>query len=338
MRTDDFDYILPPDRIAQEPLPRGESRLLVLERESGSITHRHFSDILDYLSPGDLLALNDTRVTARRVRAWPESGHEGEALLLRHHGERGWEALVRPGKRFKIATSVEVEGPGGMRLFARVTGSTPEGGRLLELQTAEERDSLDAAGTAPLPPYIKQKLEDEERYQTVYASAGGSAAAPTAGLHFTDELLKAAQLKGVELVRLTLHVGIDTFRPVRVDSIEEHAMHGEPLSIQAGDAERVNMRRGRLIAVGTTTVRALESSADEAGKVVPGDRETRLFIVPGYRFRAVQSILTNFHLPKSTLLMMISAFAGREQIMAAYGEAIREGYRFYSFGDAMLIL
>jgi S-adenosylmethionine:tRNA ribosyltransferase-isomerase len=338
MRTEDFDYHLPPELIAQEPLPRGQSRLLVLHRRDSTIMHRQFCDVLEYLQPGDVLALNDTRVTARRVRAWLDGGQEGEALLLRPQGDRAWEALVRPGKRFKRGANVGLEATGGKRLVASVVKATEEGGRVLELPSSEERDLLANAGVAPLPPYIKKHLDDESRYQTVYAAADGSAAAPTAGLHFTEELLHAAQEKGVELVRVTLHVGIDTFRPVRVDSLEAHQMHGEWFSVSAEDAERINTRRGRLIAVGTTTVRALESAADEQGRVSAVTGDTRLFIYPGYRFKAVQAILTNFHLPKSTLLMMLSAFARREQILTVYDEAVRLGYRFYSFGDAMLIL
>jgi S-adenosylmethionine:tRNA ribosyltransferase-isomerase len=257
--------------------------------------------------------------------------------LLRPVGERAWSALVRPGRRFKEGTIIELE-VDGIRVAAEVVGHTAEGGRLLELKTLEDRDRLASAGETPLPPYIKTPLEDESRYQTVYAEAGGSAAAPTAGLHFTHEILHAVQEKAIELAQITLHVGIDTFRPVRVDSLEAHRMHGEWYSIGESDAGRINSRRGRLVAAGTTTVRAIESAADESGKVSAVAGETRLFIYPGYRFRAVQGILTNFHLPKSTLLMMISAFAGRENVLAAYAEAVRARYRFYSFGDAMLIL
>lgn len=338
MRTDDFDYDLPPELIAQTPLPRGESHMLVLHRETGDVEHRAFRDILQYLSPGDVLTLNDTRVSARRLRAWPQPGGEGEALLLRPHGETAWEALVRPGKRFRVGSYVRVEGVGGRITQARICGVTDEGGRVLDFGSDAERDSMSAAGVAPLPPYVKMGLDDESRYQTVYASSLGSAAAPTAGLHLTEELLLSAQEKGIKLARITLHVGIDTFRPVRVDSLEEHKMHGEWYSVSEDDAEMLNGREGRAVAVGTTTVRALESAADEAGRVVAGTRDTRLFVTPGYRFRVVQSLLTNFHLPKSTLLMMVSAFAGRERVLAAYEEAIRARYRFYSFGDAMFII
>jgi S-adenosylmethionine:tRNA ribosyltransferase-isomerase len=337
LRTHDFDYDLPDELIAQTPLPRGQSRLLVLHRQTGEIEHRRISDILEYLHEGDVLVLNDSRVSARRVRAWVD-GREGETLLVRPIDERAWEALVRPGKRFAIGASVELEGPQERRLQARVIGVTPDGNRIIEFGSNAARDSLRHAGIAPLPPYIKTKLSDEDRYQTVYATNEGSAAAPTAGLHFTDELLVAAQEKGVELVRVTLHIGIDTFRPVRVDSIEDHAMHGEWISIGESQARAINSRRGRLISVGTTTVRAIESAAGEDGIVKSAEGDTRLFIWPGYRFRAVDGILTNFHLPKSTLLMMISAFAGRERVLGAYEIAIRERYRFYSFGDAMLIV
>ena len=338
MRTDDFDYELPPDRIAQEPVPRGQSRLLVLSRETGSVEHRQFADLLEYLDPGDVLVLNDTRVSARRLRAWLPNGADGEALLLTPHGPCGWEALVRPGKRFRIGSEVQIEGTEGRAIQALVVGTTDEGGRILEFPDTASRDSLAMSGVTPLPPYIKKPLEDESRYQTVYAAADGSAAAPTAGLHFTDELLQAAQEKGVKLARITLHVGIDTFRPVRVDSIEKHEMHGEWFAISPADAERINARIGKVVAVGTTTVRALESAAVEDGLVRTGTGDTRLFIFPGYRFRVVDAILTNFHLPKSTLLMMISAFVGRDRVLAAYQEAIEREYRFYSFGDAMLIV
>jgi S-adenosylmethionine:tRNA ribosyltransferase-isomerase len=338
MHTDDFDYELPSELIAQEPGERGSSRLLVLNRETGEIEHRRFSDLNLFLKPGDVLALNDTLVSARRIRVFLKEVREGEALLLRPSGSSGWEALVRPGRHFRPASTVILEGPSDRRFEARVEAITAEGGRILVLASASERDELMRAGVAPLPPYIHRALTDESRYQTVYAAAGGSAAAPTAGLHFTASHLERVQELGVELVHITLHVGIDTFRPVRVDSVERHEMHGEWFSVSEADAERINARKGRLLAVGTTTVRALESAASDTGHIRAGSGDTRLFIYPGYPFRAVQGILTNFHLPKSTLLMMISAFAGRQSVLNAYREAVREKYRFYSFGDAMLIL
>ncbi|HZP85086.1 MAG TPA: tRNA preQ1(34) S-adenosylmethionine ribosyltransferase-isomerase QueA [Chthonomonadaceae bacterium] len=350
MRTDLFDYTLPPERIAQTPTPRGESRLLVLHRADGRIAHRRFTDLPEYLRAGDTLVLNDTRVTARRLLARREGGQPAEALLLRPFGERGWEALVRPGRALKPGKSLEIfETEGGPAVKAQIVGTTAEGGRILEFADRATRDALADWGVAPLPPYIHTPLprDQEARYQTVYAAQDGSAAAPTAGLHFTPELLARIEAQGVRIARLTLHVGIGTFRPVRSEEVEAHEMHAETVLLPAETAQSINATSGRVIAVGTTSVRALESAAvpeAEPGGSAPRLRvrpfcgETRLFITPGYRFRAVDALITNFHLPRSTLLMLVSAFAGREAVMHAYEEAIREEYRFFSFGDAMLIV
>lgn len=338
MRTGEFDYPLPEELIAQTPLPRGESRLLVLHRADGRIEHRRFADLPDYLRAGDTLVLNDSRVTARRLTAQRESGQPAEVLLLRPRGDTEWEALVRPGRRLRTGVSLRFTLSDGQEIPATVAEQTPEGGRVLRFTDRATRDRLAREGGAPLPPYIRAPLEDEERYQTIYAGPGGSAAAPTAGLHFTPETLARAEALGVSLARVTLHVGIDTFRPVRTATIETHRMHGEWFTLTPQDAARINATTGRVIAVGTTSVRALESAAIGPGCVAPTTAETRLFITPGFRFQVVQALLTNFHLPRSTLLMLVSAFAGREAVLAAYRAAIDHRYRFYSFGDAMLIL
>jgi S-adenosylmethionine:tRNA ribosyltransferase-isomerase len=350
MRTDLFDYPLPPELIAQTPAPRGQSRLLVLHRQTGHIEHRLFSNLREYLRAGDLLVLNNTRVSARRLKAWRPGGEPAEVLLLRPVEDRRWEALVRPGKGLKPGRILRFEPPSeeAPPVLARVVDSTPQGGRLIEFDTVEQRDRIADWGVIPLPPYIQSPLttREEERYQTVYGSVTGSAAAPTAGLHFTHEMLEEAAQMSVGQAFVTLDIGIDTFRPVRTDEIESHQMHGEHVTVSALTAERINETTGRVIAVGTTAVRSLEAAAAGLAAANPASShrvsefrgETHLFITPGFRFRAVDAMITNFHLPKSTLLMLISAFAGRDMIMAAYAEAIRERYRFYSFGDAMLIL
>jgi S-adenosylmethionine:tRNA ribosyltransferase-isomerase len=348
MRTDEFDYDLPPELIAQTPGVRGDSRLLVLHRDNGDIEHRRFSDVPDFLSPADLLVLNDTRVTARRIRALRENGHEAEVLLLHPMGDRGWAALIRPGRVFRRGCIFTLLGDGAEQLRAEITGVTPEGGRIFELASTARRDALAHWGTAPLPPYIHVPLPatEEHRYQTVYATHGGSAAAPTAGLHFTPELLSDLDARGVQQTRVTLHVGVGTFRPVRSESIEDHEMHAETAILPLDAAERINATTGRVVAVGTTSVRTLESAAQAGallkrqgdGRVTPFAGETRLFITPGYSFRAVDAMITNFHLPRSTLLMLVSAFAGVEATRNAYRAAIDRQYRFFSFGDAMLIV
>jgi S-adenosylmethionine:tRNA ribosyltransferase-isomerase len=346
MRTDEFDYDLPSELIAQTPGPRGESRMLVLDRATGAIAHRQFSDLAEYLVPADLLVLNDTRVSARRLRAVRESGLEAEVLLLRPAGERSWEALVRPGRAFKVGATVDLTDSDGRHTRAMVTGVTAEGGRVLEFADAATREDVQHWGASPLPPYIRVPLpaEQEERYQTVYGSRAGSAAAPTAGLHFTREMLARLSAAGIETVRLTLHVGVGTFRPVRTETVAEHEMHAETAVLSPEAAARINSAAGRVVAVGTTSVRTLETAAREAAaggegaRVAPFAGQTRLFISPGYTFRAVDALITNFHLPRSTLLMLVSAFAGVEATREAYRSAIEHGYRFFSFGDAMLII
>lgn len=353
MRTKLFDYDLPPELIAQTPVSRGESRLLVLRRADGGIAHRRFSDLLGYLQPGDTLVLNDTRVTARRLEAVREGGPPAEVVLLHPVGETCWSALVKPGRALRPGKTLTLLGPPPSRpeITARVVASTPEGGRILDVGGTALRDRLATWGVAPLPPYIHTPLpaEQEERYQTVYAAHDGSAAAPTAGLHFTQEMLAQAEAMGVRLARITLNVGIGTFRPVRTEVIEAHEMHAEAVTLSAEAAAIINATPGRVVAVGTTTVRTLETAAglaaeekagnDSSGqRVVPFAGESRLFITPGYRFRAVDALVTNFHLPRSTLLMLVSAFAGREAVLRAYRTAIEAKYRFFSFGDAMLIV
>lgn len=338
LRTSDFDYDLPEELIAQQPAERGATRLLVLHRQAGELELRAFPDIREYVRPGDVLVLNDTRVTARRYRGTIAGGRRAEALLLRTVGDDCWEALVYPGKRLRPGDRLLLDAGDLGMVEATVVDRTSGGGRMLRFANAETREALRSRGVMPLPPYIRQPLADEERYQTVYASHGGSAAAPTAGLHFTEEILEDIRRAGAAIARVTLHVGVDTFRPVREEDPSLHAMHGERYSISPEAAEIINSRRGRLWAIGTTAVRTLESAADAQGRVRPGSEVTRLFILPGYRFRVVEVMLTNFHLPRSTLLMLVCAFAGYESIMKAYRHAVEQRLRFYSFGDAMLIL
>ncbi len=338
MRLADFDYTLPPDLIAQRPVsPRDASRLLVLDRATGRITHRIFREIGDYLRAGDVLALNDTRVLPARLRGRRRgSGGAVEVLLLRPATDGAWEALVRPGRRLRPGVVVEV-GPEGtaVEIGERLAGGRrmvrlPSGGTMMDL--------MRRAGEAPLPPYIRRPVENPDDYQTVYARIDGAVAAPTAGLHFTPELLERLRAQGVETVTLTLHVGPGTFQPVLSDDITAHRMEGEHYTIAPEAAETINARRGRLVAVGTTTVRALETAALPDGRMAAGSGWTELFILPGFQFHVTEALVTNFHLPRTTLLMLVSAFAGRETILRAYAEAIRERYRFYSFGDATIIL
>jgi S-adenosylmethionine:tRNA ribosyltransferase-isomerase len=337
MLLSEFDYHLPESAIAQAPVdPRDASRLLVLHRADGRLEHRVFRDIIEYVSPDDTLVVNDTRVIPARVWAVKETGGRVEVLLLARRAPGVWEAAVRPGRRVPPGTWLMV-GNEGLRL--EVLERTPTGGRVLRAVGASDPDAaLLAAGEIPLPPYIHGRLEDSERYQTLYARHAGSAAAPTAGLHFTEGLLKQITARGTRLARVTLHIGLDTFRPVREEEIERHQMHAEEYTVAPEAAEVINATRGRVIAVGTTTTRVLESVADEEGRVRPGSGVTRLYIRPGYRFRVVDAMVTNFHLPRSTLLIMVSAFAGRELVLRAYREAQASGYRFLSFGDAMLIV
>lgn len=337
----DYDFHLPPELIAQAPLPRRDaSRLLVLPREGGEIAHRHFHDLPTYLQPGDCLVLNDTKVLPARLFGRKQGGQATiEVVLLRQLSATDWEVLVRPGRRAKVGASL-VFGEG--ELTAAVIADTDAGGRVLRFQfKGQFLEILDRLGQMPLPPYIVQKLEDRERYQTVYARQLGSAAAPTAGLHFTAPLLAQLQKHGVQIARLTLHVGLGTFRPVKVEQIEEHQMHAEYYSLSPETAQLINGTRrngGRIIAVGTTSARTLETLGKPDGSVQAGSGWTDIFIYPGYQFKVIDGLITNFHLPKSTLIMLVSALAGRERVLAAYQEAIRHRYRFYSFGDAMLII
>ncbi|MBQ2837801.1 MAG: tRNA preQ1(34) S-adenosylmethionine ribosyltransferase-isomerase QueA [Peptococcaceae bacterium] len=340
MRTDDFNFDLPEELIAQHPLAqRDHSRLLVLDKTSGNITHKRFDDILDYLVPGDVLVINNTRVIPARLFGVKEGGTAHiEVLLLKPVENRPdcWEVLVRPGKRVKVGAKV-VFGEG--KMTGTVVDDT-DTGRIMQFEyDGIFNEILDELGTMPLPPYIKAKLDDQERYQTVYAKERGSAAAPTAGLHFTNELLAQVKAKGIEVVEVLLHVGLGTFRPVQVDDIHSHKMHSEYYRITQDAADTINkaLDEGRrVIAVGTTSTRTLESAAKD-GRVVAGDGDTSIFIYPGYQFQVLSGLITNFHLPKSTLVMLVSALAGREHVLHAYEEAVKERYRFFSFGDAMFI-
>lgn len=340
MRTEDFDFDLPEELIAQHPLEqRDHSRMLVLDKTTGAITHRHFNDILEYLRPGDVLVLNNTRVIPARLFGVKKGGTAHiEVLLLKpvENQPDCWEVLVRPGKRVKQGAQVDF---GEGRMTGTIVEET-EGGRIMQFQyDGIFNEILDELGTMPLPPYIKEKLEDQERYQTVYAKERGSAAAPTAGLHFTKALLEQVKAKGVEVVEVLLHVGLGTFRPVQVDDILEHKMHSEFYRITPEAAASINKaldENRRVIAVGTTSTRTLESAAKD-GRVVAGEGETSIFIYPGYQFQILSGLITNFHLPKSTLVMLVSALAGREHVLHAYEVAVQERYRFFSFGDAMFI-
>jgi len=337
MHLSEFDYELPPELIAQDPLPeRDKSRLLVLHRGSGRIEHRFFYNLPDYLQAGDVLVLNNTRVTAKRLRGVKPTGGKVEVLLLREVAPNKWEALVKPGRRLEAGTQIVF---GDEQLSAQVLARTPDGGRILDFGQSEEVCGLiESLGEVPLPPYIRKKLDTPERYQTIYADEPGSAAAPTAGLHFTPSLLEQVRAKDVKIAFITLDVGIATFRPVKTEFIADHPMHKERISISPEAAEAINTARGRIISVGTTTVRALESAAVGRHKVAPVDCETELYIMPGFEFKIVDALITNFHMPRSTLLILVSAFAGREKVMRAYDEAKRLKYRFLSFGDAMLII
>jgi len=343
LRLSDFDYHLPANRIAQTPLePRDQSRLLVLDRSGGTITHRHFFDLPDYLDSGDMLVLNDTRVTAQRLfGARPGYATERIEAFLTHRVADGlWRALVRPGK--KMLPGVWVEFAEGLR--AEVVERTDDrGGRLLRFQSPSDlfvEDAIAAQALAPLPPYIETPLPPgrRERYQTVYADAGGSAAAPTAGLHFTPALLARIEARGVQIVRVTLHVGLGTFRPIETEDVLAHQMHAERVTVSAQAVEAVNSARGRIVAVGTTSARTLESAALAPHRIGALDGETSLYVTPGYRFEIVDVLVTNFHMPRSTLLLLVSALAGTDLIRRAYQEALDVGYRFLSFGDAMLII
>jgi len=338
MKLSDFMYDLPEERIAQTPVePRDHSRLMVLDRETNAIEHRHFYDIIDYLNPGDALVINETRVIPARLYGERPSGGACEVLLLKQVGPKKWETLVRPGKKLKPGAEVIF---GGGRMKCTVLETTEVGGRIVEFECEGTFEAaLDELGEMPLPPYIHEHLENRDRYQTVYARQEGSAAAPTAGLHFTPELLERIRTKGIEIIPVLLHVGLGTFRPVKVDNVDEHEMHTEYFEVSEDAATRVNAvreRGGRIIAVGTTSVRTLESAARD-GKLMPLKGDTNIFIRPGYKWQLVDALITNFHLPGSTLLMLVSALYDREHILNAYEEAVREQYRFFSFGDAMFI-
>lgn len=372
LKVSDFDYDLPEELIAQDPLEdRSSSKLLVLDRRSGDISHEHFTDIVKYLKPGDCLVINDTKVIPARLLGFKEdTGAHVEILLLKNKGDRTWECLVRPGKKLKNGARVQF---GDGLLKAEIVDTVDDGNRIVRFEyDGIFEEILDRLGEMPLPPYITHKLKDKDRYQTVYAVNDGSAAAPTAGLHFTKELLKEIEDMGVRIARVTLHVGLGTFRPVKAENVEEHHMHSEYYMVSNEAAETVNdtLRAGhRVFAVGTTSTRTLESAAvpneefdrlKAAGahveniggldmavngdgtyapeyRLIPGGSWTSIFIYPGYKWKLVQCLITNFHLPQSTLMMLVSAFAGRDHIMAAYREAVEKRYRFFSFGDAMLL-
>jgi len=339
MRLADFDYALPRDRIAQSPaVPRDSARLLVLSRADGAIAHRTFRDLPGALRPGDVLVLNNTRVLPARLRGRRDTGGAVELLLL-HPGDGGaWEALVRPGRRVREGQRLIF---GNGVLEATAGPRTPTGSRLVTLACRGDLLTvLREIGEMPVPPYIERRLDDPDSYQTVYAERDGAVAAPTAGLHFTQELLETVRARGVDLAVVTLHVGLGTFRAVEVDDVTSHRMDAEWYEVPRAAADAVNAARargGRVVVVGTTGVRTLETVARDDGTVRAGSGWTELFITPGFRFRATDALITNFHLPRTTLLMLVSAFAGRERVLAAYEVAIRAGYRFYSFGDAMLI-
>ncbi|MED4240367.1 tRNA preQ1(34) S-adenosylmethionine ribosyltransferase-isomerase QueA [Priestia megaterium] len=342
MKVDLFDFHLPEELIAQTPLEqRDASRLMVLNKETGSVKHHMFHDLLDYVQEGDCLVLNDTRVLPARLFGTKEdTGANIEVLLLKQTQGDTWETLVKPAKRVKEGTVISF---GDGRLTAVCKETSDQGGRLLEFNyEGIFYEVLEQLGEMPLPPYIKERLDDQERYQTVFAREQGSAAAPTAGLHFTEEMLEELKEKGVHIAFLTLHVGLGTFRPVSVDDLEEHDMHSEFYQVSEGTAALLNSVRekgGRIISVGTTSTRTLETIATEHnGKFVASSGWTNIFIFPGYEFKAIDGMITNFHLPKSTLIMLVSALAGRENVISAYEQAVAEKYRFFSFGDAMLIL
>lgn len=340
MRTRDFYYNLPEELIAQTPIEkRDKSKLLVLDQEKGNIDHKIFSDIVNYLNKGDLLVLNDTRVIPARLFGHREGKDESiEFLLLKRTEGDKWQCLVRPGKKVRPPKKIFF---GDNQLLGQVLHIEEDGTRLVEFHyEGIFEEILDSLGEMPLPPYIKERLEDKDRYQTIYSHYEGSAAAPTAGLHFTEDVFQGLKKKGVNLGFLTLHVGLGTFRPVKAENIDDHHMHSEYYNVPQETSDLINKTRankGKIIAVGTTTARTLESLKVEDGLVMPGSGWTDIFIKPGYEFKIVDSLITNFHLPESTLLMLVSALAGRDKILRAYNEAIEKQYRFFSFGDAMLI-
>ena len=340
MKVSDFNYDLPERLIAQHPsLKRDESRLMVLNREKQTIEDKVFKDVIDYLNPGDCLVRNNTKVIPARLYGRKETGANVEFLLLKRVHDDTWEVIVRPGRKLLKGAKV-IFGDG--ILEATIDDVLENGNRLVTFKyEGIFNEILDQIGLMPLPPYIKEKLKDKDRYQIVYAKYDGSAAAPTAGLHFTEELLEKIRQKGVEIANVTLHVGIGTFRPVKVENVEEHDMHSEHYYIKKEDADKINNAKKngkRIISVGTTSCRVLESIADESGFVKETEGDTSIFIYPGYKFKCIDSLITNFHLPESTLVMLVSALAGKDFILKAYKEAVEKEYRFFSFGDAMIIL
>ena len=341
MKTSDFYYDLPEELIAQDPLEdRTASRLLVLDRKTGAVKHKIFSDVIDYLNKGDCLVINNTRVIPARLIGEKEgTGGKVEVLLLKRRANDVWETLVKPGKKLKPGAKITF---GDGRLRAEVLEVVEEGNRLVKFHyEGIFEEILDSLGEMPLPPYITHKLEDKEMYQTVYAKFDGSSAAPTAGLHFTKELLNKIEEKGIKIASITLHVGLGTFRPVKVDDVNNHHMHTEWYEVNAEAADIINETKrngGRVICVGTTSCRTIESVADENGYMKAKTGETDIFIYPGYKFKVMDGLITNFHLPESTLVMLVSAFAGKENVLVAYETAVKEKYRFFSFGDAMILI
>ena len=340
MKTHDFWYDLPEELIAQTPLEeRDTSRLMVLDRKTGEIKHKHFFDIIHYLNPGDCLVLNDSRVLPARLLGHRPSGGAVELLLLRDLGEGKWECLAKPGRKCVEGQEIIF---GGGELTATVSSVQDDGNRIVQFHyEGIFLEVLERLGKMPLPPYIKAELQDRERYQTVYSKEVGSAAAPTAGLHFTKELLEQLRQKGIKTAFVTLHVGLGTFRPVKAENVLEHHMHAELCMISEETAKVLNQTKqsgGRIVCVGTTSCRTLESLVNEDGSFEAKSKWTEIFIYPGYQFKAMDGLITNFHLPESTLVMLVSAFAGRENVLNAYNEAVKERYRFFSFGDAMTIL
>ena len=346
LNVSDFDYFLPEEQIAQDPLAdRSSSKLLVLDKNTGETSHHVFKEIIDYLNPGDCLCINNTKVIPARLIGRKKTGGVVEVLLLKRlEDEKSkWEVLTRPGKKARVGDEIIFggDGPEDFDLLCRVTEVKEDGNRIVEFEyDGIFEEILDKLGQMPLPPYITHRLEDKNRYQTVYAKIEGSAAAPTAGLHFTNELLEQIKEKGVKVVSVTLHVGLGTFRPVQVENILDHKMHSEYYEVSEETAKILNETKangGRIISVGTTSTRTLESVTDENGIVHAGSGETQIFIYPGYKFKAIDGLITNFHLPKSTLIMLVSALAGRKNVLNAYKEAVEKKYRFFSFGDAMFI-
>lgn len=343
MKLSDFNYDLPEELIAQSPADkRDESRLLVLDRKTGKIEHRVFKDIIEYISPNDCLVINETKVIPARIYgSRVDKDEKIEMLLLKDYGNNEWEVLVKPGKKCKIGTKIYFKSDDEVLLTAEVIDIFEDGNRKVKLEfNGILNEILDKIGVMPLPPYIHEKLKEKDRYQTVYAKVSGSSAAPTAGLHFTKELLKEIEDKGVKIARVTLHVGLGTFRPVKEENIEDHKMHSEYYEISQEACDIINQTKangGKVFCVGTTSCRTVESAADENGFLKPQKGNTEIFIYPGYKFKVLDNLITNFHLPESTLLMLISALATREMILDTYKIAVEQKYRFFSFGDAMLI-